>query len=81
MIGNLLLSWGGAWLLLTHSASPVWLPLAVIIGVLTHIAGDGLTKEGVSVPLFWQHTRLQMPMLARLTRAVVSAARGALRRS
>jgi len=24
----------------------------------------------LSVPLFWQHTRLQMPMLARLTRAV-----------
>jgi LysR family transcriptional regulator (chromosome initiation inhibitor) len=35
----------------------------------------------LSVPLFWQHTRLQMPMLARLTRAVVSAARGALRRT
>src|ERR1700730_11553788 len=30
----------------------------------------------LSVPLFWQHTRLQMPMLARLTRAVVSTARG-----
>jgi LysR family transcriptional regulator (chromosome initiation inhibitor) len=35
----------------------------------------------LSVPLFWQHTRLQMPMLARLTRAVGSAARGALRRA
>jgi LysR family transcriptional regulator (chromosome initiation inhibitor) len=35
----------------------------------------------LSVPLFWQHTRLQMPMLARLTRAVVSTARGALRRA
>jgi len=33
----------------------------------------------LSVPLFWQHTRLQMPMLARLTRAVMSAARNALR--
>src|ERR1700720_4305865 len=33
----------------------------------------------LSVPLFWQHTRLQMPMLARLTRAVVSAARSTLR--
>lgn len=32
----------------------------------------------LSVPLFWQHTRLQMPMLARLTRAVVSAARSTL---
>jgi LysR family transcriptional regulator (chromosome initiation inhibitor) len=33
----------------------------------------------LSVPLFWQHTRLQMPMLARLTRAVVSTARRTLR--
>jgi len=33
----------------------------------------------LSVTLFWQHTRLQMPMLARLTRAVVSAARRTLR--
>ncbi len=32
----------------------------------------------LSVPLFWQHTRLQVPMLARLTRAVKSAARIAL---
>jgi hypothetical protein len=23
------------------------------VGVLTHIAGDGLTKEGVPVPLVW----------------------------
>jgi uncharacterized metal-binding protein len=53
IIGNLVLSWGGAWLLLAHSPSPVWLPLAVVVGVLTHIAGDGLTKEGVPVPLFW----------------------------
>jgi LysR family transcriptional regulator, chromosome initiation inhibitor len=48
--------------------------------------GNGTLVELVpgrtlSVPLFWQHTRLQMPMLARLTRAVVSTARGALRRA
>jgi len=33
----------------------------------------------LSVPLFWQHTRLQMPMLARLTKAVVGASRAALK--
>jgi LysR family transcriptional regulator, chromosome initiation inhibitor len=33
----------------------------------------------LSVPLYWQHTRLQVPMLSRLTQAVVSAARSALR--
>lgn len=31
------------------------------------------------VPLFWQHTRMQVPMLDRLTRAVIAAARQKLR--
>jgi hypothetical protein len=31
------------------------------------------------VPMFWQHTRLQMPMLARLTKAVIAASRTALK--
>lgn len=35
--------------------------------------------RGLSVPLYWQHTRLQVPMLARLTQAVVDTARKALR--
>jgi LysR family transcriptional regulator (chromosome initiation inhibitor) len=33
----------------------------------------------ITVPLYWQHTRLQVPMLNRLTEAVVKAAREALR--
>jgi len=33
----------------------------------------------LSVPLYWQHTRLQVPMLSRLTHAVLSAARSVLR--
>jgi len=33
----------------------------------------------LSVPMYWQHTRLQMPMLARLTKAVIAAARAALK--
>lgn len=33
----------------------------------------------LSVPLYWQHTRLQVPMLSRLTHAVLSAAHRALR--
>jgi hypothetical protein len=53
VLGNLVLSWGGAWLLLEHIPSPGWLPLAVVLGTLAHIAGDFLTKEGVPVPLFW----------------------------
>jgi LysR family transcriptional regulator, chromosome initiation inhibitor len=51
--------------------------------VASHLK-DGTLVELVpgrllSVPLYWQHTRLQMPMLARLTKAVVSASRAALR--
>jgi hypothetical protein len=53
VIGNLVLSWGGAWLLLAHMPSPAWLPWAVMLGVLTHIVGDALTCEGVPLPLFW----------------------------
>ena len=34
----------------------------------------------LSVPLFWQHTRLHVPMLDRLTRAVIATARNTLRR-
>lgn len=33
----------------------------------------------LSVPMFWQHTRLQMPMLARLTNSVIAASRMALK--
>ncbi len=33
----------------------------------------------LSIPLYWQHTRLQVPVLGRLTRAVVRAARSGMR--
>ena len=35
--------------------------------------------QKLTVPLHWQHTRLQVPVLSRLTRAVVQAARAGLR--
>src|ERR1700736_1270885 len=44
-------------------------------GTLVELAAE----RSMAVPLFWQHTRLQIPMLARLTRAVVSTARSKLR--
>jgi hypothetical protein len=53
VVGNLLLSWGGAWLLLAHTPAPLWLPWAVGVGVLAHIAGDALTREGIPIPLVW----------------------------
>jgi hypothetical protein len=53
VIGNLVASWVGAWFLLEHSPAPMWLPYAVGLGVLTHIAGDFLTKEGIPVPVIW----------------------------
>jgi LysR family transcriptional regulator (chromosome initiation inhibitor) len=50
--------------------------------VETHLQ-DGRLVELVpgrvlAVPLYWQHTRLQMPMLSRLTQTVVAAARAVL---
>jgi len=36
-------------------------------------------EKQLSVPLFWQHTRLQMPVLARLTKAVIAASRAAMK--
>jgi membrane-bound metal-dependent hydrolase YbcI (DUF457 family) len=71
VIGNLVLSWGGAWLLLAHSPSPTWLPAAVVVGVLTHIAGDGLTKEGVPVPVFWLFRRSRIAPVHLRTGAIV----------
>jgi len=71
VIGNLVLSWGGAWLLLEHSPGPAWLPLAVVAGVLTHIAGDALTKEGVPVPLAWLVRRSRIAPVHLRTGAVV----------
>ena len=74
VIGNLVLSWGGAWLLLAHTPAPEWLPLAVVLGVLTHIAGDGLTKEGVPVPLFWLVRRSRIAPVHLRTGALVEKA-------
>jgi membrane-bound metal-dependent hydrolase YbcI (DUF457 family) len=53
VVGNLVLSFGGAWLLLAHTSQPTWLPWAVALGVLTHVAGDLITKQGVPLPLLW----------------------------
>jgi LysR family transcriptional regulator (chromosome initiation inhibitor) len=50
--------------------------------VQTHLQAGTLVElvpgRTLPVPLYWQHTRLQVPMLSRLTRAVVSAARKAI---
>jgi LysR family transcriptional regulator (chromosome initiation inhibitor) len=51
--------------------------------VASHLRDESLAElvpgRLLSVPLYWQHTRLQMPMLARLTKAVISASRAALK--
>ena len=74
VIGNLVLSWGSAWLLLAHSPGPGWLPAAVVVGVLTHIAGDWLTREGVPVPLFWLVRRSRLAPVHLRTGAFVERA-------
>jgi LysR family transcriptional regulator, chromosome initiation inhibitor len=51
--------------------------------VREHLASGTLVElmpeHRLAVPLYWQHTRLQVPALSRLTRAVVHAARSGLR--
>jgi LysR family transcriptional regulator, chromosome initiation inhibitor len=51
--------------------------------VQTHLRAGTLVElvagRPLLVPLYWQYTRMQVPMLDRLTRAVISAARQALR--
>jgi membrane-bound metal-dependent hydrolase YbcI (DUF457 family) len=74
VIGNLLLSWGGAWLVLDNIPSPAWLPWAVMLGVLTHIAGDLLTCEGVPVPLVWVIGRSRLKLSPMRTGTVLETA-------
>lgn len=71
MIGNLAVSWVGAWFLLHHSPPPLWLPYAVGIGVLAHIVGDFLTREGVPVPVIWLVHRCRIALVHLRTGASV----------
>jgi membrane-bound metal-dependent hydrolase YbcI (DUF457 family) len=74
VVGNLVLSWGGAYLLLSHSPNPGWLPWAVALGCLTHIAGDALTTAGIPVPLVWIAHRCRLKLLPIRTGNVVEKA-------
>lgn len=71
VLGNLALSWVGAWQLLEHSPPPAWLPWAVAAGVLTHIAGDAITTAGVPTPLLWLVHRGRLVFLPLRTGATV----------
>jgi membrane-bound metal-dependent hydrolase YbcI (DUF457 family) len=71
ILGNLVLSWGGAWLLLDAMASPAWLPWAVAAGVLTHVLGDAITTAGVPVPVLWLVRRKRLAILPLRTGATV----------
>jgi LexA-binding, inner membrane-associated putative hydrolase len=71
VIGNLVASWVGAWYLLEHSPPPVWLPYAVGLGVLVHIAGDLLTREGIPVPVVWLLRRCRLSPVHLNTGATV----------
>lgn len=50
---NAAVSAAGSWWLVTTYGIPGWLPYAVALGVLVHIAGDALTEGGIPVPLSW----------------------------
>ena len=71
ILGNLVLSWGGAWLLLEHMTSPAWLPWGVAAGVLTHVLGDAITTAGVPVPILWLVRRKRLALLPLRTGAGV----------
>ncbi|SFO90751.1 LexA-binding, inner membrane-associated putative hydrolase [Geodermatophilus dictyosporus] len=62
VVGNLVLSFAAAWLLLEHSPHPTWLPWAVALGVLTHVAGDLVTTQGVPVPVLWLLRRRRLAL-------------------
>ncbi len=62
VIGNLVLSWAGAWFVLDHMPQPMWLPWAVGLGCLVHIAGDAITRQGVPVPLVWLVRRCRLAL-------------------
>jgi membrane-bound metal-dependent hydrolase YbcI (DUF457 family) len=49
----------------------VWLPYAVGLGVLVHIAGDVLTREGVPVPVIWLLRRCRLAPVHLSTGAAV----------
>lgn len=68
-LGNLALSLLGAWWLTRHGISLPWLPVAVAGGVLTHIAGDALTTDGVPVPFTTWLRRKPLTVGLRLFRA------------
>lgn len=65
---NLALSLAGAWWLTQHAwpTTVHLLPAAVVLGVLTHIAGDALTTHGIPVPILWLRSRARVgvPVLA-----------------
>ncbi|MGY1617513.1 metal-dependent hydrolase [Geodermatophilus sp. SYSU D00691] len=71
ILGNLVISWGGAWLFLDHSPAPMWLPYAVGVGVLAHIVGDFLTREGIPVPVLWAIRRCRLSPIHLRTGATI----------
>jgi len=74
VLGNLVLSWGGAWYLLDNMGNPAWLPWAVAAGVLTHIVGDAITTAGVPVPLLWLLNRGRLVFFPMRTGATLEKA-------
>ncbi|MGY1745401.1 metal-dependent hydrolase [Blastococcus sp. SYSU D00695] len=74
VIGNLVLSWAGAWFVLDHMPQPMWLPWAVGVGCLVHIAGDMITRQGVPVPLVWLVHRCRLALTPMHTGAFLEKA-------
>jgi hypothetical protein len=71
VIGNLVASWVAAWFLLQHSPAPMWLPWVVMVGIVAHIVGDFLTREGVPIPVIWLIARCRLHPVHLRTGATV----------
>lgn len=74
VVGNLILSWAGAWFVLQHMPQPMWLPWAVGLGCLVHIGGDMITRQGVPVPLLWLVHRCRLVLTPMHTGAFLEKA-------
>lgn len=56
-VGNLALALAAALALTWTGVDTSWLPYAVAVGILAHIAGDALTTDMVPVPVLWLFNR------------------------
>lgn len=73
---NVVVSWGAAWAMVQQQQTDLvaWMPLAIVLGVASHIVGDLLTNEGVPLPIVWIWTRNRVALSLFKTNGIVERA-------